>query len=220
MGIFTQNLLDLYPHLLFPALKSCFGLSAWLKKQISDRSAHKTNIFSPRQTNTHNSSVVFVRVLRLLFTPVQLGSHRQLEQTEHGQLVRLCWISCALWPVGFWLLACAASVTSKVLLGLFYYTRQLHMHHLAPVGNINEVIYVFPSFQMAVRILCEFFPCVWGFCVCFYTHLYMCEVFDVFWVCCVGLLCVLRLVDGVAPEQMWHLNGLLFGKQVAECDRS
>ena len=31
---------------------------------------------------------------------------------------------------------------------------------------------------------------------------------------------VLRLADGGAPEQKWHLNGLLFGKQVAECDRS
>ena len=31
----------------------------------------------------------------------------------------------------------------------------------------------------------------------------------------------LRSADGEgAPEQMWHLNGLLFGKQVAECDRS
>lgn len=28
------------------------------------------------------------------------------------------------------------------------------------------------------------------------------------------------LTDGGAAEQMWHLNGLLFGKQVAECDRS
>lgn len=31
---------------------------------------------------------------------------------------------------------------------------------------------------------------------------------------------VLRLADDDALEQMWHLNGLLFGKQVAECDRS
>lgn len=31
---------------------------------------------------------------------------------------------------------------------------------------------------------------------------------------------VLWLADDEASEHMWHLNGLLFGKQVAECDRS
>lgn len=55
--------------------------------------------------------------------------------------------------------------------------------------------------------------------VCASVHLYIQGGSDVFWECWCSFV-FLRLSDGGAPEQMWHLNGLLLGKQVAECDRS
>lgn len=50
-----------------------------------------------------------------------------------------------------------------------------------------------------------------------HVHLYTGKSLCVLWVPYCG---VLWLADAGALEQMWHLNGLLFGKQVAECDRS
>lgn len=78
---------------------------------------------------------------------------------------------------------------------------------------------------MDVRNRYELFPrvCV---CVCVQMYIYTLSVYMqvilyVFWECSVlAFFRVLRPADGRAPEQMWHLNGLLFGKQVAECDRS
>ncbi len=156
--------------------------------------------------------------------PVQPSSHSQ--PAKHRHLVRFCWSSFALWPMGFWFPVSAAWVTSEVFLGHFYNTRQLHMHHLAPCGllwtkKLGDIYFFF--FRMVVRIRCEPFPCVWAYCMCECAFIYTCiwRVFDVFWECFILVFfCVLRLADGGAPEQMWHLNGLLFGKQVAECDRS
>lgn len=75
-------------------------------------------------------------------------------------------------------------------------------------------IYFF-SFQMAVRFRYEHFPCVRQYTLCafLYRKTSVC-------MCVILYSGVLWLADDEASEHMWHLNGLLFGKQVAECDRS
>lgn len=65
---------------------------------------------------------------------------------------------------------------------------------------------------MSSSLVCEHTVCAFLYIngeYLIYSAVFSCSFFYFLW-----------LADGGALEQIWHLNGLLFGKQVAECDRS